>query len=184
MRQVPRGDAAAVVLHRQANAGQPGKPALEVGQLLRGRVGGEAENEDAAIGHGVGRIEGQVQYGLAELDDVHIDGQLAGGQFGLDANAARQDFADQLDQFGHRLVEIVILAGAGLATMQADDALDELAGLERTLLDEVQRGQLFVFGAGLGEDQFCQGQDSRHKIAEIVSQPHCQQRECFLPGGG
>ena len=70
MRQVARGNAAPVVLHREADARQAGKLALKVDQLACRGVRGDAEDEHATIRHSVRRIEGQVQHDLMKFNSV------------------------------------------------------------------------------------------------------------------
>jgi len=77
MRQMPGRNPHAVVLHREADTGQPRKLPVCVAQGLRRFRNGEPEEEPPTVRHGVGGVQRQVQHHLPEPNFIHIHRQLS-----------------------------------------------------------------------------------------------------------
>ncbi len=177
-------DAAAGVFDGEANARKAGRSAFEDRDLRHGLVAGGGEGEETSLRHGIGGIEQQVDDDLAEFHHVEMDAERNGGQVGVHLNAAGQGFADQFDQVGGDVVEVVKIALAGLAEVEVDHAFDQLAGLEGVLLDQAQTLVEGMVGSGLFEELFAQGMDAGDDVGEVMRHAQGEDGEGFLPGGG
>ena len=155
------------------------------GVVARANVGVQRGGQcDApAFGHGFSGVEREAEQGLMQFGGVSVDGQRFSRELGGEFNALGNHFADEVCGFGDEGVEVVIGAVAGAYLMKLDEALDNLRGLERALL---QKAEAFVEGMsrrGLAVVGLAQTEDAADDVVEIMRQAEREQAEGFLPRG-
>ncbi|MNV37307.1 hypothetical protein D3C71_1288220 [compost metagenome] len=170
VRQGLRAHPGAFVGHRDA------QPFL----ALAVAVGRRAQGQAAPLGHGLDRIQGQVQQHLLQLGVVGIHGQVVIGHVQVQAHLVGQVAAQQ--QF-HRLEQVRdadLFAGLARAAHEGQHRFGHLVAAATALGDDVgQVVQLRVFGACL--EQVRHDQQRLQDVAQVVAEPGGQQRQAFQP---
>lgn len=174
------GDAGAGILDFDADDGDARNGALEIldGWNFAEETGFEVEI--ASLGHGVGGVKGKVDENLAKLDGVDVEGELFGGEFGVERDAA-DGFADDFEGIGDEFVGAVVIALADFALVEAENALDELGGLHGVALDEAKSLKKVVTLIHRALIGLAEGIDPGHDVAEVMSEAHSEDTEGFFP---
>ena len=176
-------DAGAAVLDGQADAGQTRQGSLDVFQGRQGFVPRGAQGQAPPLRHGVRRVEHQIDDRLPEFHHVQVNRKLRRRQLRVEQDAAGQDFGDQLNQVVGNVIEIMVIALARLAQVQVDHALHQLAGLQRTFLDQRQALVKRMRRFERAQKRFAQRMNARDDVGEIVRHAQRQHRQRLLPRG-
>ena len=122
----------------------------------------------AAGGHGVPRVESEVEEDLLNLGRVHEDGGLAAAEREREQDVLREDPPQQPLGLSHRRVEIYFSRGEGLAAREGQELARKVRSARRRLADA-----LYIVAGGssrreLVGEEIRVSKDGGQDIVEIV----------------
>ena len=140
---------------------------LQFGRLTFHRHQPGVDDEMAALGHGVARVDRQVQQGVLDLTRIGHHHRDARSQPRLDADLLAQAAAQQVDHAVDQGVQVDRLGVQGLPPPEGEQAAGELGAERRRLLGLLQN--LAVVGVGHTPlQQFQIAGDHRQQVVEVV----------------
>ena len=136
-------------------------------RLALGDIGG-ADDELTAIGHGVARIDREVDDHLLELMQVGLDGPEVAAAFELQLDVLAEQAAEQDRQLGQHVAELQALRPQGLLAREGEQLAHEAGSAVRVLLDvhDVLEGR--IGRAVVHQQEVGEADDRRQHVVEIM----------------